>query len=139
MAGQTTAGAPSKRWRHAQALMELRCQLSGNVCGRFSISDEDFHVVIASAVLVRIGSRPAWVVFDFATGTRRSIARYVQRIFASPAIKRRRSADGANLSDTGTTPMGDGFFLCRWFRDVSIARKLYFTVGAMALLIGIEL
>jgi len=27
----------------------------------------------------------------------------------------------------------------RWFRDVSIAKKLYFTVGIMALLIGIEL
>ena len=35
--------------------------------------------------------------------------------------------------------MGNGFFLYRWFRDVSIARKLYFTVGAMALLIGVEL
>src|SRR5580692_1850354 len=36
-------------------------------------------------------------------------------------------------------PMDNGFFLYRWFRDVSIARKLYFTVGAMALLIGVEL
>jgi signal transduction histidine kinase len=35
--------------------------------------------------------------------------------------------------------MGNRFFLCRWFRDISIARKLYFTVSAMALLIGIEL
>jgi signal transduction histidine kinase len=35
--------------------------------------------------------------------------------------------------------MDNGFFLYRWFRDVSIARKLYFTVGAMALLIGVEL
>ena len=35
--------------------------------------------------------------------------------------------------------MDNGFFLYRWFRNVSIARKLYFTVGAMALLIGIEL
>jgi signal transduction histidine kinase len=35
--------------------------------------------------------------------------------------------------------MGNGFFLYRWFRDVSIARKLYFTVGTMALLIGVEL
>ena len=33
----------------------------------------------------------------------------------------------------------NGFFLYRWFRDVSIARKLYFTVGTMALLIGVEL
>src|SRR5882757_1545272 len=35
--------------------------------------------------------------------------------------------------------MTNGFFLYRWFRDVSIARKLYFTVGTMALLIGVEL
>ena len=35
--------------------------------------------------------------------------------------------------------METGFFLRRWFRNVSIARKLYFTVGIMALLIGIEL
>src|SRR5271157_466697 len=35
--------------------------------------------------------------------------------------------------------MKGGFFLYRWFRDVSIARKLYFTVGIMALLIGVEL
>ncbi len=35
--------------------------------------------------------------------------------------------------------MRKGFFLYRWFRDVSIARKLYFTVGIMALLIGVEL
>jgi hypothetical protein len=35
--------------------------------------------------------------------------------------------------------MKDGFFLYRWFRDISIARKLYFTVGTMALLIGVEL
>jgi signal transduction histidine kinase/CheY-like chemotaxis protein len=31
------------------------------------------------------------------------------------------------------------FFLVRWLRDVSIARKLYFTVGLMALLIAMEL
>jgi hypothetical protein len=31
----------------------------------------------------------------------------------------------------------DGFLLYRRFRDVSIARKLYFTVGIMALLIGV--
>ncbi len=31
------------------------------------------------------------------------------------------------------------FFLFRWFNDISIAKKLYFTVGTMALLIGIEL
>jgi PAS domain S-box-containing protein len=30
-------------------------------------------------------------------------------------------------------------FLLRWFRDISIAKKLYFTVGVMALLIGVEL
>ena len=35
--------------------------------------------------------------------------------------------------------MGDGFLVYRWFRNVSIARKLYFTVGIMALLIGVEL
>ena len=35
--------------------------------------------------------------------------------------------------------MENGFSLYRWFRDVSIARKLYFTVGTMALLIGVEL
>jgi signal transduction histidine kinase/ActR/RegA family two-component response regulator len=35
--------------------------------------------------------------------------------------------------------MGNEFFLYRWFKNVSIARKLYFTVGTMALLIGIEL
>jgi signal transduction histidine kinase len=35
--------------------------------------------------------------------------------------------------------MKNGFFLYRWFRDVSIARKLYFTIGTMALLIGVEL
>jgi hypothetical protein len=31
------------------------------------------------------------------------------------------------------------FFLFRWFKNVSIAKKLYFTVGIMALLIGVEL
>jgi hypothetical protein len=31
------------------------------------------------------------------------------------------------------------FFLLKWFRDIPIARKLYFTVGIMALLIGVEL
>ncbi|HXB39687.1 MAG TPA: ATP-binding protein [Bacteroidia bacterium] len=31
------------------------------------------------------------------------------------------------------------FFLFKWFRHVSIAKKLYFTVGVMALLIGVEL
>jgi PAS domain S-box-containing protein len=35
--------------------------------------------------------------------------------------------------------MKDGLSLYRWFRNVSIARKLYFTVGTMALLIGVEL
>jgi signal transduction histidine kinase len=39
----------------------------------------------------------------------------------------------------GRTVMGNWLFLYRWFRDVSIARKLYFTVGTMALLIGVEL
>src|SRR6516164_4886122 len=33
----------------------------------------------------------------------------------------------------------DGFLLYRRFRDVSIVRKLYFTVGTMALLFGVEL
>lgn len=32
-----------------------------------------------------------------------------------------------------------GFSITRWFRDVSIAKKLYFTVGIMALLIAVEL
>ncbi|MGZ4039859.1 MAG: sensor histidine kinase, partial [Bacteroidia bacterium] len=31
------------------------------------------------------------------------------------------------------------FLLFRWFRNVSISRKLYFTIGVMALLIGFEL
>lgn len=31
------------------------------------------------------------------------------------------------------------FWIFKWFRDISIARKLYFTVGIMALLIGVEL
>jgi PAS domain S-box-containing protein len=31
------------------------------------------------------------------------------------------------------------FSLFKWFKDVSIAKKLYFTVGIMALLIGVEL
>jgi hypothetical protein len=31
------------------------------------------------------------------------------------------------------------FSVLRWFKDVSIAKKLYFTVGIMALLIGVEL
>ena len=35
--------------------------------------------------------------------------------------------------------MPNGLSFYRWFRDVSIARKLYFTVGTMALLIGVEL
>ena len=35
--------------------------------------------------------------------------------------------------------MENGFVLYRWFRDISIARKLYFTVGTMALLIAVEL
>ena len=35
--------------------------------------------------------------------------------------------------------MEKGFSLYRWFRDISIARKLYFTVGTMAVLIGVEL
>ena len=29
--------------------------------------------------------------------------------------------------------------LIRWFRDVSVAHKLYFTMGIMAALIGVEL
>src|ERR1700759_4947526 len=35
--------------------------------------------------------------------------------------------------------MGNGRSVFRWFKNISIARKLYFTVGAMALLIGVEL
>jgi hypothetical protein len=35
--------------------------------------------------------------------------------------------------------MEKGFFLYRWFKNVSISRKLYFTVGTMAVLIGVEL
>src|SRR6478609_4407144 len=35
--------------------------------------------------------------------------------------------------------MERGFFLYRWFKNVSISRKLYFTVGTMALLIAVEL
>src|ERR1700760_4781311 len=35
--------------------------------------------------------------------------------------------------------MGNGRSVYRWFKNISIARKLYFTVGAMALLIGVEL
>lgn len=31
------------------------------------------------------------------------------------------------------------FTLFKWFKDISIAKKLYFTVGIMALLIGVEL
>ncbi len=31
------------------------------------------------------------------------------------------------------------FLPYRWFKDISVARKLYFTVGTMALLIGVEL
>jgi hypothetical protein len=33
----------------------------------------------------------------------------------------------------------NNFTLYRWFRNISIARKLYFTVGTMAVLIGVEL
>jgi signal transduction histidine kinase/CheY-like chemotaxis protein len=35
--------------------------------------------------------------------------------------------------------MERGFFLYRWFKNVPISRKLYFTVGTMAVLIGVEL
>src|SRR5271166_6119446 len=46
----------------------------------------------------------------------------------------------ANPRQSGhRTSMKNRFSLYRWFRDVSIARKLYFTVGIMALLIGVEL
>ncbi|HTA61755.1 MAG TPA: ATP-binding protein [Bacteroidia bacterium] len=31
------------------------------------------------------------------------------------------------------------FFLFKWFKNISIAKKLFFTVGVMALLIGVEL
>src|ERR1700753_2349239 len=33
----------------------------------------------------------------------------------------------------------NNFTLYRWFRNISIARKLCFTVGTMAVLIGVEL
>ncbi len=45
----------------------------------------------------------------------------------------------AMASDALRAMRKDGFLLYRRFRDVSIARKLYFTVGTMALLIGVEL
>jgi hypothetical protein len=45
----------------------------------------------------------------------------------------------AIASDALRAMRKDGFLLYRRFRDVSIARKLYFTVGTMALLIGVEL
>ena len=45
----------------------------------------------------------------------------------------------AMASDALRAIRKDGFLLYRRFRNVSIARKLYFTVGAMALLIGVEL
>lgn len=32
-----------------------------------------------------------------------------------------------------------GLLISRWFRNISISRKLYFTIGVMALLIGLEL
>src|SRR5215469_18855569 len=35
--------------------------------------------------------------------------------------------------------MQEGGALYRWFRDIPIARKLYFIVGTMAVLIGVEL
>jgi signal transduction histidine kinase len=35
--------------------------------------------------------------------------------------------------------MVNGFVLYRWFRNVPIAKKLYFTIGTMAMLIGVEL
>jgi HAMP domain-containing protein len=35
--------------------------------------------------------------------------------------------------------MANRFFIYRWFRNIPIAHKLYFTVGTMALLIGVEL
>jgi signal transduction histidine kinase/CheY-like chemotaxis protein len=60
-----------------------------------------------------------------------------------PASLRR---EGRRVSDVLAMASGalramrkDGFLLYRRFRDVSIARKLYFTVGTMALLIGVEL
>ena len=46
----------------------------------------------------------------------------------------RRPLDGCQ----GDTLMND-VFLFQWFKDVPIARKLYFTVGIMALLISVEL
>jgi hypothetical protein len=35
--------------------------------------------------------------------------------------------------------MANGRSVYRWFKNIPIARKLYFTVGTMALLIGVEL
>src|ERR1700745_2604523 len=35
--------------------------------------------------------------------------------------------------------MARGFFLYQWFKNIPIARKMYFTAGTMALLIRVEL
>ena len=60
--------------------------------------------------------------------------RQAQTAVASSAAPPTRALDGCQ----GDTPMTN-LFLFRWFRDVPIARKLYFTVGIMALLISVEL
>src|ERR1700756_2586030 len=44
-----------------------------------------------------------------------------------------------DVCSAGRLLMGKSAFLYRWFRDISIGRKLYFTVGTMAILIGVEL
>ena len=49
------------------------------------------------------------------------------------------SASNPTTLRRGDRPAMKHFSLFRWFKNVSIARKLYFTVGIMALLIGVEL
>jgi two-component system, sensor histidine kinase len=43
------------------------------------------------------------------------------------------------INNTNDPILESGLFLYRWFKNISIAPKLYFTVGIMALLIGLEL
>ena len=64
---------------------------------------------------------------------------------AERAEHRKRYLPGATTAgkppggQTGRARMGKGLLLYRWFRDLSIAPKLYFTVGIMGVLIGLEL
>src|ERR1700749_4044438 len=44
-----------------------------------------------------------------------------------------------DVCSAGRLLMGESAFLYRWFRDISIGRKLYFTVGKMAILLGVGL